>query len=108
MARFPGKSDMRSPPYQRVFTSFASDISLVTPETDTVAGSPVQASNATTGLTVEAQAADVLVWEDCSGKENTLTFALAGVYRLPFAAVRIDSTTTVTWVLAEWHPSNVR
>lgn len=100
MASFPGKGDLRSPPYSRTYTSFAADINLTT-EVE-------QARNACSGLFVEAGAGDVLAWEDCAGEANTKTFTAAWAGVLPFAATLIDSTTDVISVTVFWHPSTAR
>lgn len=76
-------------PFQRVYENIATgavDIDLTT----ALGRKGGRACNA---LFVIAAGAGNLVWEDCSGNENTLAIPSGFADELPFSAVRLDATT---------------
>jgi hypothetical protein len=99
MASFPGKSDLRAAPYQRVYTSFAAAVNL-TAEVE-------QARCATSGFVVIVGTTGTFVWKDSAGTTQTTTLPV-GTFNLPFGATSIEISTMVGTVIAYWHPSNAR
>lgn len=90
---FPGPGT-RTAPYQRTYTSFASDRDLTEEVTN--------AQRATSGLIVQAGAADNLVWQDCAGVQNTITFTAAFTGYLPISATVLEDGTDCISVTAVW------
>lgn len=99
MASFPGKGDLRSPPYQRIYTSPAAAVNLTT-EVE-------QAKNACSGMIVQATGAASLVWKDCAGTTCTLALDDNVIVDLPVAAIELGISTNVI-VVVYWHPSTAR
>lgn len=92
-----GRVDVRSAPFQKVFTSFAAAVDL----TEALP----QARCAASGLLVLVGAAGTgnLVWKDCAGSTNTLALANSAVVDLPFAVASIEVSTITGSVIAYWH-----
>ena len=104
MASFPGKGDLRSPPYSRAFADgTASSTSLVT--------AVAQAQNACSGFWCKATATTVrLTYKDCTGTSvdtGSQTAVVGDVWDLPVAATEL-TTNTGLLVIAYWHPSTAR
>src|SRR5688572_1548970 len=104
MAAFPGKSDLRSPPYSKPYAAGqASPVNLTT-EID-------QAPCATSGAVAIATATTCqLVYKDSSGTARdtgSFTAVVGDHFSLPFAMTEL-TTNTGLLVLAYWHGSNAR
>ncbi len=104
MASFPGKSDMRSAPYFRVYQALSADVNLTT-EVE-------QARCACSGMMVtndDLAAVANLVIADCAGTEVTFVIAPGTTVDIPVGATRIDETTDDDLsILVYWHGSNAR
>lgn len=94
----PGKGDVRSAPFQKIYSSFAAAVDLTEEVT--------QAQGACSGMIVIVGAAGAgdLVWKDCAGTSATLALANSAVLDLPFAATSLEISTITGQVVVYWHP----
>lgn len=99
-AKFPGKGDHRSAPYQKLFSN---------PSSVDLTEQLSQCKNASSGMIVIATgAAAALTWKDCAGNSVALTGIDDNVILdLPFAATELTSSTTVD-VIVYWHSTPPR
>jgi hypothetical protein len=100
-ANFPGRSDLRSPCYFRVFDGSA-DVDLTS--------QVHQAQCACSGMVVtnsEATAQNLVI-TDASGEAVTFPIAAGSTVDIPVGAKALDADTGTLTILVYWHGSSPR